>query len=319
MIFPDSLLDTFLGILAPSQSLDLPKIDTWLSLAPSFEIELVVSEYIKQFQPECHTVAFIHSWDNLSSKGSLIRRYDKLLVWGPVMKKEVRKKLNYSEDSIVEVGMPQYDPFFLLKNKIKYKKKKQILYTTGHPETIPNELQYVTDVAKAIKKDFPGYKLIIRVHPNDDLGKYKKIQKIYPVISCEEPGQRTAKTYDKWMPDFADIEHFAQLLMESEVVINIASTIAIDASYFLTPVICLDYDYPNSSLNESIKRFYKYEHYQTLLESKGVFLCEYRSSLTDLIKQAIRGKEKENQQRLISMYDPFYDGRAGKRLGDSLR
>ncbi len=315
---PFSFLDFCLAVTTPKDNFHLDKIDVWLSLAPSFEIETVVSRYIDRFHRRAKKIAFIHSWDNLSSKGSLIRKYDKILVWGDLMEKEVREKLNYGRADVVRVGMPQYDLFYQYKNQSVGGVKKQFLYATGHPETVPNELAYVAEVAQRINQAFPEYKLIIRVHPNDDMARYKNLQKKYKNIEIENPGQRTAKTYDKWMPNYDDIKHFADLLKNSQAVINIASTVTIDTSYFLTPVVLLDYDRESGYLKDSIKRFYQYEHFKKIIETKGVFTVKAKDELESVLKQALSSKNDRRRKELIGLYDPFGDGQGGQRIGDAL-
>jgi hypothetical protein len=317
LVFPENFLQKVIIFLSPKISPKLPQIDYWLSLAPSFEVDVPILKFLEVNNPKLKKIAFIHSWDNISSKGSLITKFDKVAVWGDIMRKEILEKFDYKDSGVCSVVMPQYDLISKIK-KIEIGSKyssRYILYATGHPETIPNEIEYVKDVLSSIDKDVL---LVLRVHPNDSVEKYQSLKKKFPNIVIEEPGERNNKTYDRWSPQEGDIIHMVSLLKNAMVVINIASTMALDASYFGTPVICLDYD-KFSTLDKSIKRFYKYDHYRRLLKHGGLYLCENAEELPVLIQKI----QKEHvlsaeQQEMIKQYDSFQDCLAGKRLGDLL-
>ncbi len=318
LIIPEPLIKRMLYAAIPDTDMKIPsKLDIWLSLAPSFDFDLLVYKKLQKSHRDTEKIAFVHSWDNLSSKGSLICDYQKVLVWGKLMKQEVVEKLGLPASRVIQVGMPQYD---IWRNaKFAKPRKKYFLYTTGHPDTIPNEKRYVLDVLKIIERSYSDHYLILRVHPNDDIKNYQELTATYPFFRVEDPGKRTEATYDKWSPEEKDMFHFGELLAGADAVINIASTLILDASYFSTPVICLDYD-KSDKLALSIRRFYKYEHLLRLLQEEGVYMCQSRQDLDKLMKDAVlRHPLRQTQERMYAGHDEFRDGMSGKRLGDSLR
>lgn len=316
-LIPTKILNKLLLLVTPDINLILPaKIDVWLSMAPSFEFDLMVYKKLKKEFEVLKKIAFIHSWDNISSKGPLICNFDRVIVWGNIMRNEVLEKFDYDNAQVHDIGMPQYDIW----NKRDFitPKKKYILYTTGHPETIPNEKLYVQDLLETLKEINQDYKLIVRVHPNDKVENYQDLVQIYNFLEIENPGARTEKTYDKWSPEEKDMLHFGNLLFGADVVINIASTIILDASYFLKPVICFNYN-KSDKLGKSVTRFYQYEHLKRLLKHKGIYKCNSREQLKNLFIQIIQNHTlKQEQVKMFKEYDQFKDGLAGKRLGNLL-
>lgn len=316
-ILPFCLLDYLIFLFYPMSSIDSHKFNVWLSLAPSFDVEIPIAKNL-QTNKQLKKIALIHSWDNLSSKGPIIIRFDQILTWGDWMKEEVIKFLDYPSKNVTVVGMPQYDSFFEYKSN-STKAKKQILYSTGHPSTIPHEKMILELIASHLLKNLPDYKIIIRVHPNDNVEKYLDLKTKYPnVEAIENPGQRTAKNHDKWAPNLNDMQHYADILQNSSVVLNIASTVTLDASYFGTPVINIAFDEQPKPLATSIKRYYQYNHFSKLLTTQSTILCQNIDQLIPSIRQVAKTTHKDSIQQMMNHYDPFMDGHAGKRIGDLL-
>src|SRR5690606_32252148 len=67
----------------------------------------------------------------------------------------------------------------------------------------------------------------------------------------------------KWVPRDDNTTHLARTMKYSDVVINIASTITIDAACFDTPVINIAYDMKQDEreYTGSVARYYNYTHY----------------------------------------------------------
>jgi hypothetical protein len=316
-IIPDKFIVKSIFIFVSTKNfkkLDLPKINTWLSLAPSFEIELPLAKFF--LEKNVKKVALIHSWDNLSSKGPLVTDFDKVLVWGDLMSSDLIDRYKYSGD-IFKVGIPQYDFFYKFKNKIKKTKLNQIIYTTGHPASIYKEYEIVEIIAKELLVQLPNFYIIVRVHPNDDIQRYMHLMKKYKNIRCiENPGKKTEINLDKWMPSEKDIFHYLKILSESKVLINIASSTSLDASFLGIPVICVRFDAKNdTSFLKSNKKFYQYEHYKEVVKSRGVYICDNIKELAFVIKAIdIDFDKKDLQKKMISSHDNFLDGNSGLRI-----
>jgi hypothetical protein len=318
-VFPATTLDKLLLSSVTASSVDLPEFDTWLSLAPSFEIELPIAKQISQQYPSATRIAFIHSWDNLSSKGAPFLRFNKVLVWGELMKQEVLKKLNYTEGQIAVVGMPQYDSY----KEISQKKNVQdrIVYTTGHPNSMPEELEIVTQILDQLSSKGITCEFVIRVHPNDSTARYAGLIEKYKTItvSIENPGSRTEKNVDLWKPSQQDVEHYATLLRDSRLVINIASTVTLDATFFNTPVVCISFDATKKEYQNSMRRFYDFDHYSALIKKGGITLANSPEEVAEYYKKLVKNPSINSAQKeMLTLFDPYQDGLAGKRIGDAL-
>lgn len=317
MLVPHSLQDSWLMATASTSKAVFETPDIWLSLAPSFEIEVPLMKKITTEYPETRRIGFVHSWDNLSSKGLPPIKYNKVLVWGSLMKEEVKKYLEYSDDQIIEVGMPQYDHFL---PPVKTE-GDHYLYCTGHKNTIPNESFMVSETLRNIFANDPSAKVIIRLHPNDTPDRYQKVLKGFPKknITVEEPGRRTEKSVDLWEPLLKDVEHYSDLLRRSKVVINVASSVSLDASYYNRPVILLAFDKPEVLPDKSNERYYRYSHYRPLIESDGYYYCNTPESLLSILEQASSHPKQKGQASFFHQHCPNSDGLDGKRIGDALK
>lgn len=290
--------------------------DVWLSLGPSFEIEVPFARWAAEKRKAgsaMRTVAFVHSWDNLTSKGDLIYSYDRVAVWGPTMVEEVRQMHPRASWQVKAVGMPQYDgwdDYKTLKPKRPY-----VLYSTGHPNTVTNEPDIVRQVLKAVHAVDKNLDLIVRLHPNDTADRYKDLGE---GVLVEEPGTRTEDTYDKWKPELGDIKHFAERMKSAMVVCNVASTMSIDALRSHTPVINIAFDGTEVPLAQSVARFYGYTHYSKFVTAADIPRVRSREDLEKALKEILanRAKAIEQQRAGLALHDPFEDGKAGKRLAE---
>ena len=75
-----------------------------------------------------------------------------------------------------------------------------------------------------------------------------------------------------------DIEHLVRLLRDADVVINTASTLAIDAAVLDRPVVSIAYD-PSGDLpyDRSVRRYYDYTHMAHVVRAGAVKLAVSRS------------------------------------------
>ena len=87
--------------------------------------------------------------------------------------------------------------------------------------------------------------LLVRVHPRDAIERYAKFEGLAGVI-IEKPFKQTVRSGDGMAVDMtADAQrHLANTMRHSDVVVQVASTIAIEAAIFDTPVVNVSFDGP---------------------------------------------------------------------------
>jgi hypothetical protein len=157
--------------------------------------------------------------------------------------------------------------------------------------------------------------LFVRPHPKDNFELYEKFQG-RPFLTLQRPG-RLATTNDKWNPTKEDMNGLGELMRYSDVVINTASTITIDAACFDTPVINVAFDGPeNKPFIESCRRFYDFEHYRNIVKTGGVKVAY---SIEDLVSDVdvyldnpevdAAGRERIRKEQCWKL-----DGKSGERI-----
>ncbi|MBI5188264.1 MAG: CDP-glycerol glycerophosphotransferase family protein [Nitrospirae bacterium] len=315
--FKDSKADYYFDKYKP----DLVFYTTMYAKDPCIEIE-AKKRNIK-------TINLIHSWDNLTIKGPFAAVPDKTVVWNEILKEELIKYHNFPENDIYISGIPQFDIYFN-KNEFSTKEeffkkwgldkdKKLLTYASAVPGIAPYNQDIVEILYDALKNEQFNYpcQIVVRLHPKDNYELFKKFEGLDDIV-IQKPG-RPADVRDKWNPTHEDMKTLAELMCYSDVVVNIASTITIDAVAFDTPVVCIGFDgYQQRPYSRSCKRYYDYDHFKNIVNSGGVRISY---SKEDLIKHInvylaepsldIEGREKIRKGQCWKL-----DGNAGKRTAE---
>lgn len=106
----------------------------------------------RAFQEGIHSVAYIMSWDKLTSKGEFPVSVSRLIVWNNIVQNEAVKLHDYSPEDVFVCGVPQFDVYFqkkTLSRKQLFKeigadpKKKLIAYTCATRKHAPFEHEVI--------------------------------------------------------------------------------------------------------------------------------------------------------------------------------
>ncbi len=76
----------------------------------------------------------------------------------------------------------------------------------------------------------------------------------------------------RWDPTWSDMIQLAQTLYHSDVLVNVASTISLDAAYLDKPIVCVAFDGNDrrKSYFESCRRIYDFTCWQNVVRCGGV-------------------------------------------------
>ena len=269
-------------------------------------------------------VGMVRSWDNFNNHGLLAVLPDKILLQNMWLA-EIAKKLqafNPNDLDVEFVGLPHYD---IYKNPDQYIKSKEEFFSSlgidlnkklillGGSDFYYSEDKLPEILNDAIKSEnIKNAHVIFRPHPR-------------PIFSMEEYHLKELEhiTLDQGAKTLSDTEHFVNLMIHSDVIINIASTLSVDASVFETPAICINFDTPGKKLShfESVHRLYDYfDHYEKLVSSGGVRTPISPEGLIKDINEYLDNPEldKEGRQRIVEFFVEPFDGNSGKRLAKIL-
>ena len=158
----------------------------------------------------------------------------------------------------------------------------------------------------------------MRVHPRDDLRLYEKYGG-RPHLVVEKAFRHTsALSGDGMDVDFMaeNTRHLADTLYHSDVVLNVASTIAIEASIFDTPVINIGFDGQPGPNDVLMKWHYGSTHFQKVVRSGAVRIAQSGGEMVDLINMYVDDPSTDaaGRRRIVAEQCEFTDGRSAQRV-----
>jgi CDP-glycerol glycerophosphotransferase (TagB/SpsB family) len=113
--------------------------------------------------------------------------------------------------------------------------------------------------------------------------------------------------------------HLANTLKHSDVIVNVASTIAIEAAILDTPVVNIAFDgYEQRTFIDSSRRFYQYTHYKPLVDIGAVRVAP---SPADMVAEvaaylADPARDRAGRERAATELCHKVDGRAAERVAE---
>lgn len=278
-------------------------------------------------------LALVPSWDNLSTKNRMVFKYDGFLVWSEQTKKELLHFYPSSRNvPIYVVGAPQFDVFF---QDRFYLSREQfcanqglrpeipiVLYAVGSPNFLRGERFGAVDFAeRVVRGELGDVQVIVRPHPLHYKGEFDELfQRFSPRVILQRPsGDGTALPRSQ---DEGQIMQWVNTFRHADVVVNLSSTVTVDASVFDRPVVNLNYDpAPGSPQQQLITEInHEWDHFKPIAESGGVWLVNDPDELVGAVKTYLRHPElHRNERRWIAEYVCGYlDGRCGERMAEAV-
>ncbi|MYM60752.1 hypothetical protein GTG28_16100 [Vibrio sp. OCN044] len=283
------------------------------------------------YNKSTYSTLLIHSWDNLPARGFFSASPNRVLVWNEVMKQQAVELHGISSDSISIIGVPQFfgykkfadmvDRKFFYETYGLEKGYKVITYTCSASRVFPDEplfIEYLIDIMRN-----EDVYIIIRLHPTERISQYISFfSGIEKVIIDEPSGNFAAKVNDKISDSKEDIYKFISLMKYSDVVINLASTISLDAIIFDSPVICIAFNIDSSISKSSwnnAKEWYKSTHYDFIVKSGAISIVTDKKQLYECISRHIENPDFGHKQRCdLSRFFCNYDFNVKHKLVNSL-
>ncbi len=201
----------------------------------------------------------VPSWDNLTSKG-LWARFDELAVWCESMRREAVELFGYSPANVVVTGPPPFDPharpvtaadrarFFGERNLDPA--RRLLTYASVPKESCPFNRNYVELLAGLIRSDRLGDRcqLLVRMHPQDDPAQFHEVGRL-PHVHVERAGGYSGEASGltailRFKPTGDDARRLTETLALSDVLINVTSTVTLEACGLDRPVVNIAFNLP---------------------------------------------------------------------------
>ncbi|MCO6509291.1 MAG: hypothetical protein J5I65_00700 [Aridibacter famidurans] len=279
------------------------------------------------------TMAYIPSWDNVSTKNRLVFDYDGYLVWNERTKEELlRYYPSAKERPIYVVGAPQFDVFrqqrfHLTREEFCFEQGLDpdlpiIVYAIGSPNFL-NEPPGAEYFAKQVEDGELGdVQLLIRPHPIHDNGEMKRLFGSFGPRVRFQPTPNAGKELTQRTQDDVQIAEWVNTFRHADVVINLSSTVSIDAALCDSPVVNLDFDpQPGRPDQQLIKEInHEWDHFKPIAESGGVWLVNDFQELKDAVKGYLQDPSLHRKQRrwIADYVCGFTDGNCGERMAKAI-
>jgi hypothetical protein len=280
------------------------------------------------------SAAWINSWDNLTSKPAYFTGYDHYFVWSERMRSELLRYYPEAAGATVDAtGVPHFDWYRCPSMRISREdlcalhgfdpRRPIVLYGTATPHLAPTEHLVVQrlarDLAAAEALGFP--QLLVRLHPGEAGGRFRDWQP-GPGVAFQRPGERGRGSLAGYCPTPAENREFVSSILHADVIVNLASTLTLDAALGDRPAVNVAFDLsPERSFEVPIRQYYTdYDHYRTVVESGAVRLARSPEELLAHVTAYLRdpGLERENRRRVVELWCGPTDGGSGRRLAAAL-
>ncbi len=278
------------------------------------------------------TLQIVPNYDGLSSKGFRGTKVGELLVWGPAMRDDAIHLQGVSESRVKMIGALRYDHLqdrsypprdAFLRQRGMDPSRKTILFAGGR-----NEYHYFEMLAafEALSRHSDQFQLVIRIYPKKTLLRspsmtyFVRLARTLPAVSVSiaDPYYESG-VEDREVLAIEEEELWA-LLRYSDLVVNLYSTIALEACLFDKPVINMWYfGTVGMTVQQPVYIPYPEIHHIRKFESYGAAeQATNREELIDLIRRAAKHPESRAQQRrtVVAMECGTLDGSVRNRLVD---
>lgn len=269
-------------------------------------------------------LGFPKSWDNLSKHG-FRSKPDKLIVWNQFMKDQAIQFHNYRPSDVEIIGVPQYDSYTdksLLLSRQDFcdiydlDPAKKIILFGSEGKLFPTDTNIATILADYIAN--AEAQLLVRPHYGyrEDEKKFSGLINL-PGVKVDLLNNPSTSLRDAWDYSLPFAIRFINCLHHADVLINTASTLAIDAVVFDTPVICIGFDGEvELPYRQSVLRWYETFYYRNVLKYNAVSLVKSRSELISTTENYLVNSEYKSEERQKMREDLTYklDGQAGVRF-----
>ena len=271
------------------------------------------------------SMAIDPSWDNFTNKLTPVRQVDRLVVWNDIMKAQAMALHGYRAQAIRVAGAPQFDAHFRAGSRspreqffrrIGADPSRKLIALTTTPRLLYRHHDYVL---RTLVPAMQGRaQILVRLHPRDEVDAYREFMNL-PGVIIEKPFRDTVTVADGLaidvMPEHQ--RHLGDTMCYADVVVNVASTIAIEACIFDTPVVNISFDGPGeTSYVRSARRYYSFTHYVNVTSRGAVRVAQSPDEMVAMVGRYLQDPSLDAAGRRQVVLDQcqFTDGRSAERV-----
>jgi hypothetical protein len=274
------------------------------------------------------------SWDNFTNKLLPVRRVDRLLVWNELMREQAIRWHGYQSEDIRICGAPQFDAYFArgatatrdaFCRRVGADPARALITVTTTPRSLyahhDHVVRRLSDAIVSGRITKPA-QVLVRLHPRDDEEAYRTVR-TWPHVIVEKPFRPTVKAADGLavdvMPEHQS--HLADTMRHSDVAVNVASTIAIEACVFDTPVVNIAFDGEQpADYVKSARRYYAFTHYVNITRHHAARVADTPDGMIEWVNRYLADPalDREGRRKVVLEQCQFLDGNSGARVAEAV-
>ena len=289
-------------------------------------------------------ISVILSWDNTTTRGYPAAYSDLVITWTDIMRKELIQLNDIDEENIQLGGVALYDYYYKnnnfysrdeLYNILKIDKKLNLIFFATKSPNCYVSNDYITKlILEAINKKqlIKEYHLLVRLHPifyrriNDELvfscflKDFEALARNNNRLTINQP-QIKSNALNYSMPN-SEIKLLASILKHSSLMVNIFSSLTIEASIFDIPIINIAFEgeIPNSikkgrlNINQDLNE----SHNVRIVNSNGVAMVYQKQQLIPSINKELSDplRRHKGRQKILSDETGPNHGSAGRKIAE---
>lgn len=289
------------------------------------------------------STSIILSWDNPTVRGYGGCRPKRVVAWTRTMKRELVDLHDLRDHDVFVGGVPIFDHYFdggvegtEIVDKMTPPGKKLIFFATKSPNAFPWNPNIVRAICEAIRKNLlPDCTLLVRIHPlhyrrangelvfSQVLDAYERLKSEYSLELVLDVPCIEESSLNYVMPS-PEIEKLAQIIKRSVVVVNMFSTLNIEAAIFDKPLVnvCFEGDSTEYSVGDkarfNIMSDMAETHNRRIVDSGGLALAYSEARLIEEIRLAIKepGRHSAGRKLIVDKEVGPNKGSAGVAVAD---
>ncbi|MGH9204095.1 MAG: CDP-glycerol glycerophosphotransferase family protein, partial [Vicinamibacterales bacterium] len=252
-----------------------------------------------------------------------------LVVWNDIIKDQALTIHGYDPKATRVTGAPQFDPHFRPQSRstrdeffrrVGADPTRRLIALTTTPRSLYRHHDHVLrefDAAMSAGR-LTNAQVLVRLHPRDEVHAYREFEGV-PHIIIEKPFRSSVTVADGLaidvMPEHQ--RHLGDTLCHADVVVNVASTITIEACIFDTPVVNICFDGPEPEPYErSATRYYSFDHYVNITNRQAVRVAKSPAEMIQWVARYLEDPALDAAGRKQVVLDQcqFTDGRSAARV-----
>ena len=284
----------------------------------------------------------ILSWDNPTTRGYRGAKVDRAIVQTRAMKEELIRFHDVPSYKIFIGGVAIFDNHFRIANarRLSYatntQGRRKIFFATKSPNTYPWNPNVIRAIALAIRNEkIADAQLTVRIHPLHyrqiaDQLVFAEVLESYEILSKEFQDEIQIEypvilpSKANYMMPESEIARLTEEIADSDVVVNIFSTLNIECAIFDKPLVNICYDHRVAEYSfrpkarHSVYSDSKEIHNQRIIDTGGVRCVYNDAQLIESINGYLESPQmdRRNRCRIVDEEAGPYRGCAGRVIAD---